>query len=299
MLRAGALALALACCACFIPTQRIPGVMKPKVEPLPAGTLESFPPGPEEVLVVRHADPAQVRPAGLASSFPLPFYDKQARVNSGSWVFCGAGGRLEVLWPNDGASVMLSGMGTGVIGSESRGEPIFYVRQVERASMFLLPGDSVELLGGAILSVPADEDEARRRVGPFVVENRGREILRVLNEAKGSGRIEFREARFDFDPGHVVDLPLLELGGKPIQVDPSFRTLPGGVEVGGEVVVLPDPAGTRVRAAGDHEIRGFGVRIRLGQGEEATFLNLGPVPAGPPGQPGPPVEAPPPGPDAD
>ena len=113
--------VALQSAGCYIRTQRFPEPMQATVDPLPPGTQDLYPEGPEEALVIRHADPVQIRPAGLSSSFPLPFYDKQARVNSGSWVFSGAGGRVEVLWPTS-SSLVLFGKCTGVIGSPSSSE---------------------------------------------------------------------------------------------------------------------------------------------------------------------------------
>jgi len=38
-------------------THRLPEPMKASVSPLPNGDIEAVLPGPEEVLVVRHADP--------------------------------------------------------------------------------------------------------------------------------------------------------------------------------------------------------------------------------------------------
>ena len=62
------------------------------------------------------------------------------RINAGSWVFSGAGGRLEVLWPS-GTSVVLFGSCTGVVGSESLGESTFYFQEIERVSVIMTEGD--------------------------------------------------------------------------------------------------------------------------------------------------------------
>ena len=105
--------------------------MEPTADPLPLGTMGQHPVGPEEVLVVRIADPVHVRRPGEASSYPLHFYSKQSRMNAGTWVFSGSGGRLEVLYPEN-TSIMLYGLGSGVVGSESRGEPIFFFRELDR-----------------------------------------------------------------------------------------------------------------------------------------------------------------------
>jgi len=263
------IATVLLCTGCFVRVQRIPGPMRNQKDPLPPGTLDMFDEGPEEVLVLRHADPIQVRPANSASSFPLKFFRKQARVNSGSWVFCGAGGRAEIIWPN-GTSLLLFGRGSGVIGSKSREEPSFFFQELTRASVTLTAGDHLQLLGGALLYADS---------GPFVLENDRVEIVRVRNRSKATGRVVFRDGVFDLDAGQVIDLPLLESGGQPIQVDPSFQTLETGgapISVRGDVEILPDPDGTRVRAGGEHEIRAYGVRVRLDVGEEALFRDLSP-----------------------
>ena len=256
-------------------TQRLPRPMKSKVDPLPPGTLELYPPGPEEVVVVRHADPVQIRPAGMPSSFPMPFYRKQARANSGSWVFCGAGGRLEVTWPS-GSAIVLDGRGTGVIGSPSRGEPTFLMYELSRARIMLASEDRVSLLGGSLLTIdPVPEGEAGvGRGGPFVVEHVDEEIVRLINRSKRPCNLRFRESPMRVEPGESIDLPLLEAGGDPRQPDAGFQTLPGGVEIRGAVEIVPGSEGNVLRATGDHEIRGLGVRIRLDEGEEASFLDL-------------------------
>ncbi len=287
------LLMGLASSACYIDTQRHPGPMRELVDPLPPGSLDDYPTGSEEVLIVRHADPVLVRAAGLAGGVPLPFYRKSARVNSGSWLFVEAGGRAEVIWPS-GASVVLFDQGTGVVSSPARGEPLFIFQELTRATLRLIEGDRVELLGGAILI---------GGTGPFVLEHENfSEILRVRNRSKSTARIAFRSALFDLDPGHVIDLPLLTSGGDPLQIDPDFQTVTSGVteiQVRGEFQMLPadTPNHASVRAIGEHEFRGQGVRVRLDRGEEVTFLPLGepsapefvlprnpaPAPAPPPG----------------
>jgi len=266
------LGLTLATGGCYLQTQRFPGPMEALADPLPPGTLNEYPPGPEEVLVVRHADPVQVRPAGQAAPHPLPFYNKQARVNAGSWVYSGAGGRVEVLWPS-GSSIVLYGRSTGAVGSSSRGDPLFFFREIERAQLNLTEGDRVELLGGAILLAEA---------GPFVIEHPSSEILRIRNRSKRPGRVAFRTAIFDIDPGEVLDLPLLGAGGEPRPADPSFQTIDLGgwtMDVRGDVEVDRVPGGGRARAGGEQEIRAAGVRVRLDPGEAALFTDLASHPA--------------------
>jgi hypothetical protein len=256
-------------------TQRLPRPMRSTADPLPPGTLERYPPGPEEVVVLRHADPVQIRPAGMPSSFPMPFYRKQARANSGTWVFCGAGGRLEVNWPS-GSAIVLDGRGTAVIGSPSRGEPTLVMYELSRARIMLAPEDRVALLGGSLLTIDAvpEGETGTGRGGPFVVEHVSEEIVRLINRSKRPCNLRFREAPFRIEPGESIDLPLLEIGGDPRQPEAGFQTLPGGIEVRGAVEIVSGPDGDRLRAAGDHEMHGFGVRVRLDEGEEADFLDL-------------------------
>ena len=52
----------------WVDTQRWPGPMPSKHTPLPPGEGELHPPGPEEVRILRHADPVQVRTAGNSAS---------------------------------------------------------------------------------------------------------------------------------------------------------------------------------------------------------------------------------------
>ena len=265
-------------------TQQWPGPMQPLADPLPSGDRLTYAEGPEMVMALRHADPVQVRPAGLPSSFPLSFYKKDIRLHSGSAVYSAPGGRIEVLWPS-GTSVLLFGQGAGIIGSQSRGEPTFLLQQVERAQLMLQPGDQIELLGGSLLSGDS---------GPFVLEHTRADILRVKNQSKTAGTIAFREAVFTLDPGQAVDLPLLSAGGKPAHSDVGWTVVQGvGFEAGynGAVDALNEPDAVALRARGEHEIRGLGVRVRMERDEELRLQSLGAprskasVPAVPPPAP--------------
>ena len=265
---AAILAAALGAAGCYIDTQRDPAPMTALVEPLPPGTTDLYPPGPEEVLVVRIADPVQVRRPGEASSFPLYFYRKTARMNSGSWVFCGANGRVEVLYP-DNSAILLYGLGSGIVGSASRQEPVFDLQQVSRASIVMTSLKQVRLLGGAILETAT---------GPFVVERPDENIMRVRNRSKGEGRLAYRDAIFSLDPGHVIDLPLVDTGTGPIETVPGFQTLqvPGvPLEVRGDVELVDSSDGALLRAQGEHEVIGFGLHLRLDPGDEVRFGGLG------------------------
>ena len=253
---------------CALNTQRHPAPMIAAVDPLPPGTTGLYPEGPETVLIVRIADPVFVRRPGEASSFPLYFFRKREYMNAGSWVFSGAGGRAEVLYP-DNSSILLYGLGSGVVGSASRQEPIFDLLQVDRARIEMRTLQQVRLLGGAVLE---------SATGPFVVERPEEGILRVRNRSTGEGRIAYRDAVFALDPGHVLDLPLVDTGTGPIQEPPGLQVLPfagGRLRVRGDVEPVEDPAGVRLRATGDHEVLGFGLRVRLDPGEEVLFRELG------------------------
>jgi len=273
-------ALGLALGGCYIDTQRHPAPMRSAVDPLPPGTTERYPAGPEEVLVVRISDPVYVRRPGEASSYPLYFYRKQARLNAGSWVFSGAGGRVEILF-GDNSSIMLFGLGSGVVGSASRQEPLFDLHQVARARIAMTSPQQVRLLGGAILETDT---------GPFVVERAEDGILRVRNRSTGEGRIAYREEIILLDPGQVVDLPVLDTGTAPSEVDPDLQRLASTtvpVEVRGAVEQLAQDDGLRLRAAGDNEIRAHGLRVRLDPGDEVLFAELGAersAPAEPPAE---------------
>jgi len=236
-------------------------------EPLPPGTTGLYPAGPEEVLVTRLADPVFLRRPGEASSYPLYHYRKQARVNAGSWIFCGAGGRVSVLYP-DNTEVILSGLGSGVVGSESRGEPIFFLLQCDRASVTLQPGQQLRLLGGAVLSADS---------GPIAIERLLDEVLRVSNRSLGAARIAYRDQVFLLDPSQMIHLPLLQTGSAPSEPEEGYQTLWAAgqhLRVRGEVETVDDSRGVRLRALGEHDLAGFGLRVRLDPGDEVLFSDL-------------------------
>jgi len=253
-------------------TQRWPGPMEPLVEPLPKGDRELYLEGPEELLVLRHADPCQVRPAGYPSSFPLSFYKKTLRVHSGTCVYTAPGGRLEVLWPN-GSSIMLNGRGAGIIGSKSRGEPAFVFQQVERAEIQLQERDQVELVGGARLSASG---------GPFLLELLQSDLLRLKNQSKGAGDVAYRSSVFHLEPGQIVDLPLGTTPGTPRPDAGPWQTASSegiSIEWQGALERIDEPGLLGLRATGEHEIRALGLRLRLERDEEVRFRPLGDQPA--------------------
>lgn len=265
-LLAGLTALGLA--GCYIPSQRYPGPMRAEQDPLPPGARDLYPEGPEEVLIVRISDPVFVKRPGEASSYPLYFYRKQARMNAGSWVSTASGGRIEIIYP-DKSVVTLYGLASGVVGSASRQDPIFEFFQVEKAQVNFRTTQQVRLLGGALLETDT---------GPFIIERPEERILRVRNRSKGEGRVAYRDRVFPLDPGEVLDMPLLDEGTGPVEEAAGFQRLAGAdarIEVRGEVErVEGEAGGVRLRANGEHEVRAYGVRVRLDDGQEVVLGDL-------------------------
>ncbi|MCC7013688.1 MAG: hypothetical protein IT454_14100 [Planctomycetes bacterium] len=256
-------------------TQRWPGPMANTVEPLPEGDAREHLPGPEEVSVVRHADPVQIRPVGALSGHPMAFYDKRARLTAGGAVIVSPGGRAEVLWPS-GSSIVLFGEAVGWVGSTSRGDPMFELREVDRARLDLQAGDQVRLLGGAVLSGAS---------GPYVLQRDPDQTLLVHNQSKASVQVAFREETFELGPGRAVRLPLLSSGGAPYVDDPQLQRFAGpgfNVRLLGALDCAEEGGGVRVRAAAtladQSEARALGVRVRLSAGESAFFSDPRPAP---------------------
>lgn len=267
------IALALNSCAGWTrwpwgTTQRWPGAMENAVDPLPPGEAHLFEEGPEEVLVLRHADPVKVRPTGLSAGYPLTFYRKSVRVHAGSEVSSAPGGRIEVLWSNGNSIVLFDG-GAGVVGSPSKGQSSFIFLNCERARIELKEADQIELMAGARLSAST---------GPFTLERTRSDVLRVSNQSKGVGEVLFRDAAIRLDPGQEVDLALLSAGGKPMQVDSGQKMVEGAgytVRWSGSVDAVREGDTVRVRALGDNEIQANGVHLRLEKDEVARFEGLG------------------------
>lgn len=263
------LCLALGACR----SQILPGPMEPLADPLPPGDSELYPAGPEEIVIVRHADPVQVRPAGLSSAYPLSFYNKTTRLNSGSGVYSSPGGRVELIWRGQSelqSSVVLSGQTSGILGSVSRGEPTFIFRELERATLMLTEGDQIELLGGALFSGPS---------GPYVVEKRSREVMRARNQSKRPAVVAFRDQVFQLDPGQVIDLPLLTSGGAPVAQGIGFDEVQGPgfrARVRGTYDLSGSPRDLTVESRGESELRALGLTIRLDQGDSAVLGGLAP-----------------------
>jgi hypothetical protein len=248
--------------------------MRPEVDPLPPGDAAVHPAGPEEVSLIRHADPVQVRPAGALSGHPLSFYEKKVRLTAGGAVIVAAGGRAEVLWPG-GSSIVLFGRGIGWVGSQSRGEPMFEFQEVERASLDLHEGDQVRLLGGSILSGAS---------GPYLLERTPEGTMWVRNQSKGSVRLAFREELFELGPGQGVLLPLLSEGAAPFSDDPALQRVNGpgfSVRLLGDLEVAEESEAGMLRVNATtpsnepREVRGLGVRVKLSTGDSAVFSGMG------------------------
>jgi hypothetical protein len=256
-------------------TQRWPPPMQNTADPLPPGQAEYLQEGPEEVLVVRHADPVRVRPAGLSGGYPLTYYDKSVRVRAGSGIGSAPGGRIEVVWPN-GNSIVLYDACVGVVGSPSKGQASFLFLTVEGAQIDLKVPDQVQLPTGARLSAAN---------GMFRVDRIRQDVMRVSNRSKGPGEILFRDTVITLDGGQVVDLPMLEAGGRPEQSDPGMQTAQvNGTTLAwaGQVELTKEENGVvRLRALGDHEIHANGVRVRMKQDEIVRFEGLGATTNGP------------------
>lgn len=273
----GALVVAALLCSCsWRSTQRWPGPMRPTVDPLPPGDSALHPPGPEEVSVVRHADPVQVRPVGALQGHPLSFFDKRARLTAGGAVVVSPGGRAEVLWPG-GSSIVLFGEAIGWVGSPSRGEPAFDFQELDRARLDLREGDQVRLLGGSILTGAS---------GPYMVQHDPDGTLAVHNQSKGAVQVAFREEAFELAPGQTVRLPLLSTGGEPFIDDPQLERFSGpgfNVRLAGEPECSESDGGVRVRAPADRECqaRALGVRVTLAAGQSAFFSEPRPAPPEP------------------
>jgi hypothetical protein len=261
----------------WVDTQRWPEPMGGRREGLPPGEGALYPPGPEEVRILRHADPVQVRTAGSAASFPLSHRRKELRVASGSSVACASGGRAEILWP-DGGSVVLFGRTAGIVGSVSRGEPSFLLRDLERAQFDPASEDLYELPGGARL---------RARTGPVRASRVREHILRISNQSKRAAEVAYRDATIVLDPGQAVDLPILEqtqVRGEVADPDRGGARAsagPAGVLRAPGFAAEHDPEaelsldGGAIVARGGGVVRSLGVRVRIPAGGSARFSGSG------------------------
>lgn len=253
---------------CYIDTQRYPGVLRPSKRPLPPGARDSFTRGPEEAYVVRHSDLVSVRKAETMQTVALRWYDRSTEVPAGSWVYTGPKGFAEVLLPG-ATEIQMRGNCAGVVGSESRRDPIFTFVSVADGSVRFGESGRVQLPGGALLE--ADN-------GLFVLEMVEPKVLRVANRSGRPGTVAYREEVLQLKPSETVDLALLDVGTAPFELDPDTRDLVtdgGPVQLRGDVDVLTSSDGARMRAVGDSEIMGYGLVIRLDPGDEILLEGLG------------------------
>ncbi len=253
---------------CYIDTQRYPGMLKPITKPLPDGAKATFARGPEEALVIRHSDLVSVRIAETLSTIELRWYDKGARVPAGSWVYSGPQGFAEVLLPG-ATQVMLRGNCAGVVGSESRREPIFTLMEVSDATVIFGEIGQIQLPGGALLE--ADN-------GMFGIRELRKNLIRVSNRSGRKGTISYREEIIVLDPSDSIDLAVLDVGTAPFELDPDSRTVlsdGGRIELRGDLGVQASREGARIRAAGPSDITGYGLVVRLDVGDEILFEGLG------------------------
>ncbi len=264
------LAAALTSASCvWSGVQRWPGPMRATADPLPPGDTSLHRPGPEEVTVIRHADPVQIRPAGALSGRPMEFFDKSAQVTAGGAVIVAPGGRAEVLWPT-GASIVILGESVAWIGSPSRGEPSLQFDELERARLDLREGDAVRLLGGALLSGAG---------GPYVLEHTADGVLSVHNQSKAGVNVAFREEQFELNPNQTVRIPLLSSGGAPFSDDPALRRVDGEgvtVRLAGPLECRDEGGALEVSAPAGAEghVRGLGVRVDVAPGARVRFKAL-------------------------
>ncbi|MDG1985597.1 MAG: hypothetical protein P8M11_13630 [Planctomycetota bacterium] len=260
--------LVAALSGCFLDTQKYPGMLTPETVPLPDGAKTAFGRGAEEAFVIRHSDPVRVRLAESNSVYDLSFYEKRTLIPAGSWVFAGPEGYAEVLLPGD-TQVALHGRGTGVIGSESRREPVFTLLDVTAASIRFGETGRVQLPGGAILEASS---------GPFSVETIHDRLIRVRNRSNQVGRVDYRDEVIRLEPSETVELALLSDFSTPFEVDPSTRAVEspaGRIALRGQVEVLSSGAGTVLRATGTSEVEGLGLRLQLSPGDEVRLEALG------------------------
>lgn len=253
---------------CYVNTQRYPGILKPTTTPLPEGAKATFARGPEEALVIRHSDLVSVRIAETMSTIELRWYDRTARIPSGSWVYTGPQGFAEVLLPG-ATKVMMRGNCAGVVGSESRREPLFSFIEVADAMVTFGEIGQIQLPGGALLE--ADN-------GLFGIKGLRKDLIRVSNRSGRKGTISYREELIVLDPSGSIDLALLGAGTAPFELDPDSRTVlsdGGRIELRGDLDVLASREGARLRAAGPNDITAYGLIVRLEVGDEILFEGLG------------------------
>jgi len=270
------LSVAAICCSC-INTQRVPGPMTQESFILPLGQGADFVPGPSEVVVLRHGDPVQIRRPGAPVGFPMTYYDKRQRLGSGGWVLSGMGGRAEIIIPGSSSSVNMFDRGALQIGEPTRAEPLLTLLHCDRASIHLAPGARIALVGGIQI-----EGDPILEGGPFDFRTTGRDRIEISNHGRSICTLLFRDQVLALGPGEVFELPILPGGSGPSTRGPEPYVLavkPGSWAgdtpyATGEVLIIDDPRGLRVRAIEPSDVTGLGVQVHLSEGEEVLFQRL-------------------------
>ena len=282
-------------------TQRLPRPMEDARRSAAPGDDRSVPAGPEEVTVVRHADPVQVRlggPLRRASRCPSSASGRASTPAPGC--SCGAGGRAEVFWPNGtGRAPRRARNGSDRLGeprrtdlldctARSRSDPAACrvtassssaarILAVER-SRSSGPGDPrsrrlPERTAQDEASFEGETCRSRRRirVGPIVVEHPRAGVLRVTNRWQGSATVSSAAESCVSSRVRRSTFRSWRRAGDHSRPT-AVQTRPGRVEVRGEVEIVPGKHGDSLRALGEHEIRALGVRVRLDTARDGELL---------------------------
>jgi hypothetical protein len=244
---------------------------------LPLGYAADYLPGESEVIVLRHSDPVQIRRPGSAVGFPMRFYEKRLRVGSGGWVISGDGGRVEIMVPGSSTTIHVFDSGSIFIGEPTRAEPLLTLVHCDRASIRLAPGHRVALVGGIEL-----EADPNIEGGPYDFRTHGRDRIEISNHGRSVGKLLFRDQELSLGPGEIMELPILVGGSGPLPRGPKpfFLAVSRGTWAGnapfaiGQVVLVDDPRGLRLRAEEPSDVTALGVRVHLSEGEEVLFQRL-------------------------
>lgn len=225
------------------------------------------------VKLIRHGDPVQYRPAGEAGTVMLAHYRKQAELEAGSWVYVGGSGRAEVASPNGGSTAILFGLGAVRVGNVRLG-PWLALEAFDRARLMLVPGEQVEMPGGALLEVLGEDNLA---IGPFLLDQADDYSYRVHNQGIGTARIKFREEVITLAPSERLVLGRLDAAsGGTAPLLARFRALSLGrrqAQVAGDVSVQPDGQGGFLLKArgGPATVLVQGLVLELAEGEETVW----------------------------
>ncbi|MAE45494.1 MAG: hypothetical protein CMJ86_01260 [Planctomycetes bacterium] len=245
--------------------------------PSPMGGPDTLPPGftdlllegPEEALLVRHADTVHVKRAGQTSIHSLHFYDRQARIHAGAAVFTDAGGRAELVFPQ-GSRASMHGNGVLVLGSPSRGEPMVSFLQIVRATVDMGAGEVVRLPGGSHLLGDG---------GPFYLELIAAEVLELRHRGSSEATLAFADERIVLTPGDVLHLPVMGNWSAPSIHDPDHvlagKVGPVPLVVGPGVVTDRDPAGVvSADMLKGQQLRALGVQLHVSADQHVRLSDL-------------------------